>query len=127
ATDVLNLCETADPYRAAVHRWEPIPDAEPAPSLDWLRQQIGFIEIQRDRGRVVFVHCRGGVSRSGLGGAADLMARHGWSRDEALAFVRSRRDVVRPKPAFMGLLQEWERSLAEEPGSRGPVGSEGRP
>lgn len=41
---VLNLCETEDPYRAEVHRWEPIRDAEPAPSLEWLRVQVTFIE-----------------------------------------------------------------------------------
>src|SRR5262245_52501802 len=36
---VLNLCESEDPYRVESHRWEPIRDAEPAPSLDWLREQ----------------------------------------------------------------------------------------
>jgi protein phosphatase slingshot len=111
ATAVLNLCETEDPYQAEVHRWEPIPDAEPAPSLDWLRRQVGFVTAQRQAGRTVFVHCRNGVSRGGLVVVGYLMARHGWSRDEALGFVRSRRPVVRPNPAFMRLLQEWEESL----------------
>jgi protein-tyrosine phosphatase len=110
-TAVLNLCEAEDPYQAAVHRWEPIQDSEPAPSLDWLRQQVDFIQAQRDAGRVVFVHCRNGVSRSGLVVVAYLMARRGCSREEALTFVRSRREVVRPNPAFMELLNEWERSL----------------
>jgi protein-tyrosine phosphatase len=94
----------------AAHRWEPIPDAEPAPNLDWLRRQVGFIEEQRQAGRAVFVHCRNGVSRSGMVVVAYLMAQHGWSRDEALTFVRSKRDVARPNPAFMRLLKEWERS-----------------
>src|SRR3712207_7074166 len=39
-----SLCESEDPYRAEAHRWEPIPDAEPVPSLDWLRAQVAFIE-----------------------------------------------------------------------------------
>jgi hypothetical protein len=107
---VLNLCETEDPYRVAVHRWEPIPDAEPAPTLDWLRQQVGFIAEQRGAGRTVFVHCRNGVSRSGMVVVAYLMARHGWPLDEALTFVRSKRDIVRPNPAFMRLLEEWEQT-----------------
>jgi protein-tyrosine phosphatase len=110
-TAVLNLCETEDLYQVAVHRWEPIRDAAPAPGLDWLRQQVEFIEAQRQAGRSVFVHCRNGVSRSGLVVLAYLMARKGWSRDEALAFVRSRRPVVRPNPAFMHLLSEWEQSV----------------
>jgi protein-tyrosine phosphatase len=115
AAAVLNLCETEDAYRMATHRWEPIADTEPAPTLDWLREQVGFIEAQRQAGRAVFVHCRNGVSRSGLVVVAHLMARHGWSLDESLAFVRSKRDVVRPNPAFMRLLKEWEQSLQTEP------------
>jgi hypothetical protein len=108
---VLNLCESEDPYRMASHKWEPIRDAEPAPSLDWLRQQISFIESERAAGRIVFVHCRNGVSRSGMVMAAYLMWREKWSRDKALEFLRSRRPGVRPNPAFMQLLAEWEKSL----------------
>jgi hypothetical protein len=111
AEAVLNLCEAEDPYRVATHRWEPIRDGEPAPGLEWLRDQVGFIGAQRESGRAVFVHCRNGVSRSGMVVTAYLMARHGWSRDDALTFVRSRREMVRPNPAFMRLLREWEQSL----------------
>jgi Dual specificity phosphatase, catalytic domain len=111
AKAVLNLCETEDSYLLVAHRWEPIPDTEPAPTLDWLREQVRFIEAQRESGRAVFVHCRNGVSRSGMVVVAYLMSRHRWSRDEALTFVRSRRDIVPPNPAFMRLLQEWEQAL----------------
>jgi atypical dual specificity phosphatase len=110
-TAVLNLCETADPYHVEVERWRPIPDAEPAPSLDWLGEQVGFVESQRRAGRVVFVHCLNGVSRSGLVVVAYLMAHEGWPRDEALRYVRSARPDVRPNPAFMRLLLEWEDSV----------------
>jgi hypothetical protein len=108
---VLNLCEQEDRYRCVVQRWEPIPDAAPAPGLDWLREQVEFIETQRRAGRVTFVHCRNGVSRSGLVVTAALMARHGWTLDRALAFVRSRRPITRPNPAFLELLREYERHL----------------
>jgi hypothetical protein len=108
AKAVLNLCEVEDPYKVVAHRWEPIRDAEPAPSLDWLQEQVEFIETEREAGRAVFVHCRNGVSRSGMVVVAYLMALHGWSRDETLTFVRSRRPMVRPNPAFMRLLREWE-------------------
>jgi hypothetical protein len=108
---VLNLCESEDPYRVESHRWESIRDAEPVPSLDWLRSQVAFIESERAAGRTVFVHCRNGVSRSGMVVVAYFMAHHGWSRDEAVVFVRSRRPGLRPNPAFMQLLLEWERLL----------------
>ena len=108
---VLNLCESEDSYRVESHRWEPIRDAEPVPSLEWLREQVRFIESERATGRAVFVHCHNGVSRSGMVVVAYYMARNGWSRDEAMEFVRSRRPGLRPNPAFMQLLLEWERSL----------------
>jgi protein-tyrosine phosphatase len=110
---VLNLRETEDPYQVEVHKWSPIPDREPAPSLDWLREQVEFIDAQRRAGRPVFVHCQAGISRSAMVVIAYEMSHHGWTRDEALAFVRSKRSVVRPNPAFMQLLLEWERLLRE--------------
>ena len=103
---VLNLCEVEDRYLAEVHRWEPIHDAEPAPSNDWLRRQVDFIDAQRRAGLSVFVHCQAGVSRGGMVVIAYLMSRDGWTRDEALTFVRSKRPAVRPNPAFMRLLLE---------------------
>ena len=45
---VLNLCEIEDPYQAEVHRWMKIPDAEPAPDLDWLKEAVG---CERSRSR----------------------------------------------------------------------------
>jgi hypothetical protein len=108
---VLNLCQVEDAYQAEIHRWQPIPDAAPAPSLDWLRQQVAFIDEQRRAGLPVYVHCQAGVSRGGMVTVAYLMSRNGWSRDESLQFVRSRREIVNPNPAFMVLLLEWQQSL----------------
>lgn len=110
---VLNLCETEDPYQAEAHRWEPIRDGEPAPSLDWLREQVAFIESQRKAGKGVYVHCLNGVSRSAMVLAAYLMKRERWSRDEAIDYLRSRRPEVRPNPAFLQLLSDWEKALAD--------------
>ena len=108
---VLNLCESEDPYRVESQRWAPIPDAEPAPGLDWLKAQVAFIDAERSAGRTVYVHCRNGVSRSGMVVVAYLMAHYGWSRDRAIEFVRARRPGLRPNPAFMRLLLEWEASM----------------
>jgi hypothetical protein len=113
---VLNLCEAEDPYQEEAHKWEPIHDGEPVPTLAWLQQQVEFIDAQRRAGRTVFVHCRNGASRGGLVTVAYVMWLHGWSRDRALEFVRSRREVVRPNPAFMSMLLEWEQSLKRQAG-----------
>ncbi len=106
---VLNLSESADPYESEVHVWEPIPDAAPAPDLQWLQRQVEWIGAQRSAGRRVFVHCRNGVSRSGMVVVAYLMHKNRWSWEQSLEFVRSKRPVTRPNPAFMDLLAEWER------------------
>lgn len=105
---VLNLCETEDPYRAKTHVWEPIADAPPAPSIEWLRKQVDWIRAQRKSGQNVYVHCAAGVSRSGMVVVAYEMDERGISRDEALALVREKRPEVRPNPTFMKLLDEWE-------------------
>jgi hypothetical protein len=109
---VLNVCKTEDCYRAEVHRWQPIRNAEPGPTLDWVRVQIDFIDAQRRSGRPVFVHCHGGVSRSAMVVVAHLMERHGWNRDQALDYVRERRPVVCLNPVFDRVLLEWERTLS---------------
>jgi hypothetical protein len=110
-TAVVNLCESEDRYACEEHLWEPIPDGEPVPRLDWLRRMVEFIDARRQAGMTTYVHCRNGVSRSGMVVVAYLMFKHGWGRDEALAFVRTRRSHVRPNPAFMELLLEWQREL----------------
>jgi Dual specificity phosphatase, catalytic domain len=108
---VLNLCEVEDSYPMQVGRWQPIHDGSPAPSLDWLRSQVEFIESARSAHHAVYVHCMNGASRSSMVMAAYLMRREHWSRDQALEFLRTRRSEVRPNPAFLSLLLEWEKSL----------------
>jgi Dual specificity phosphatase, catalytic domain len=116
---VLNLCESEDPYQSEVHVWKPIRDAEPAPSNNWLLEQVRFIDVQRHAGKVVYVHCRAGVSRSGMVVAAYIMFKNKWTRDEALAFLRSKRPIIRPNSAFMERLSEWEKVIqSQEPTPR---------
>lgn len=111
---VINLCEKEDPYRCEWHVWEPIADGEPAPSLDWLRRMVALLDEKQRANVTTYVHCRNGVSRSGLLIVAYEMWKNHGSRDEALAFVRSKRPITRPNPAFMRLLLEWERVVKGE-------------
>jgi hypothetical protein len=106
---VLNLCELEDPYKADNHRWMMIPDAEPAPPLDWIRKAVDYVTERRKEGTVTYVHCAVGRSRAGLVTTAYLMADRGWSRDRALEYIRAKRPEVSPNPAFMDRLLEWER------------------
>jgi hypothetical protein len=114
-TAVLNLCEVQDVYECEVHAWQPIRDSGPAPSIDWLQKQVDFVATQRDAGRITYVHCFAGASRSGLVVTAYLMRKHHWTRDEAMAHLRERRPQLRPNPALMELLSEWERKEPRTP------------
>jgi hypothetical protein len=115
---VVNLCGREDRYRAEAALWEPVFERGREPSLEWLRRVVGFIDAQRRTGRTTYVHCLAGMNRSGAAVTAYLMSEHGWGRDEALAFVRSRRPQVQPNPTLLRLLGEWEQELA----SRRPGG-----
>jgi hypothetical protein len=111
ARAVLNVGETRDPYTVEAHRWEPIPDLGPAPSLDWLLSQVEFIDQQRKAGRAVYVHCRAGVNRSAMVMTAYLMWRDKLTRDEALERIQSKRRRSRPFEVYQQYLLEWEKSL----------------
>jgi protein-tyrosine phosphatase len=75
---------------------------------------VDFVRTQQDNGRQTYVHCAQGVSRCGLVVTAYFMEENGCTRDEALAYIRSKRPNVRPHPVFMKLLTEWESVLAAE-------------
>jgi protein-tyrosine phosphatase len=111
---VLNLCRSKDPYECEVHRWDPISDTAPAPSVAWLRQNVEFIEAQRRNYVTTYVHCRAGVSRAGLVTTAYLIKKHQWTRDRALEFIRTKRPQVRPNAHFMERLREWENVVLAE-------------
>jgi hypothetical protein len=108
---VLNLCRRDDPFRTDHDVWEPIPDRAPAPDLAWLRRMVELIAARRREGVTVYIHCRNGVSRSGLVVVAYEMYKHHWTQDEALAFVRSQRPLIRPNAAFRARLLEWGQEL----------------
>lgn len=109
---VLNVCEFEDSYKVKHHKWSPIRDASPAPSLAWLKEQVDFVEAQQQAGRITYVHCRMGHSRGAMVVVAYTMRKNGWTRDAALAYVRERRPAIRPNPAFMKLLLDWEAALS---------------
>ncbi|XP_046959633.1 dual specificity phosphatase 29-like isoform X2 [Vanessa cardui] len=69
-----------------------------------------FIDEGISRGGRVLVHCMMGVSRSATCAIAFLMIKRGMTLTEALALVRSRRDI-HPNDGFIRQLQELDREL----------------
>jgi hypothetical protein len=107
---VLNLCDRPDTYSVDSSLWEPIDGSDP-PGLEWLRRVVAFIDGGRRAGVTTYVHCLAGMNRSGMVVTAYLMHERHWTRDQALAFVQSRRPEVQPNPAFLRFLGEWEETL----------------
>jgi atypical dual specificity phosphatase len=110
---VLNVCEVKDAYAVKFSKFSPIKDSRPAPSLDWLKEQVAFVDEHRKADRAVFVHCAVGMSRSGMVVIAYLMQRDGLTRDQALKVVKAKRELVQPNPSFMDLLADWEAELTK--------------
>ncbi len=106
---VLNVCTFEDKFRVKYEKWMPILDAEPAPTLDWLRDAVRFVDDNRKKDRPTYIHCYAGISRSGMVVMAYLMQKNNWTRDDTLAFVRKTRPIADPNPAFMERLLEWEK------------------
>ncbi len=109
---VVNLCGRADAYDAEASLHAPVFEGGKEPDIEWLRDVVAFIEAQRRAGRTTYVHCLAGMNRSAAAMTAYLMKSRGWGRDEALAFVKTRRPQAHPNPTLMRLLSEWERKLA---------------
>lgn len=80
---------------------------------------VKFIDEERRAGRIVYVHCFGGMNRTGMVITAYLMYEHGWTRDDALAFAQTKRPQLQPNLIMMRLLAEWERELRDPTGGRG--------
>jgi hypothetical protein len=111
---VVNLCGREDPYSVEASLWEPVFESGKEPSLEWLSRVVEFIATQRRAGRTTYVHCLAGMNRSGAAVTAYLMQEHGWSRDEALAYLQKKRPQVQPNSTLMRLLAEWENALKEK-------------
>lgn len=111
---VLNLCDAPDRFEVEASQTAVITDGHKSPGIDWLRERVEFVDTQRKDGKTTYIHCNAGVSRSGLVITAYVMFKHNWSRDRALAYVKSKRPQIQPNPTFMKLLAEWEASMTEQ-------------
>ena len=58
------------------------------PTSDDLRETLDFVDAQLAQGNRVYLHCRGGIGRTGMVAACYLM-RRGSSAEEALARLRA--------------------------------------
>jgi len=114
-THVVNVAAQLDPaYPSRIcYKWVKIYDNEREKKafgkhLDDLTEFIHSVRTQNGR---VFVHCQSGISRSPTVILAYLLRFHSMDYDSAYHFLKAKRVVTRPNPAFKQLLVEYEHTL----------------
>jgi protein-tyrosine phosphatase len=84
------LKEEAADFEVKVERFNfPIPDFD-VPSINLMKKILDTIDGQLERGHNVYVHCIGGIGRTGTTVACHLI-RHGLTGEEAMAELQSLR------------------------------------
>ncbi|KAM4732935.1 protein phosphatase Slingshot homolog 3 [Anableps anableps] len=86
-------------------------DVEATDLLAHWPDTYNFINSARKSGQAVLVHCKMGVSRSASTVIAYAMKQQRWSLDEALAYVRDRRSIIKPNDGFLKQLQTYSGIL----------------
>jgi len=85
----------------------PIRDVESEDIKSHLKQTTQFIDDAVKSGGKVLIHCVYGISRSATIVAAWIMSRNGYTVDEAIHFLKKKRDCVDPNPAFRDQLEQF--------------------
>jgi hypothetical protein len=99
----------SEEYEGKLHIQIPIDDISSTnirPVFDWCVPKILHFLSE---GKKVFVHCHAGISRSVSVVIATLMKKNGWSYDDTLHYVASKRlQMTCPNFGFMYALKEFE-------------------
>lgn len=86
-------------------------DEEETELLHHFNEAHSFITEAKEKGAKVLVHCKMGVSRSASCVIAHIMKTRGWSLEKAINHVKSKRSCIKPNPAFMRQLEEYQGIL----------------
>lgn len=113
---VVDLCHYKDVKSRVKYSHEidslylPVYDC-PTNSIDWAEQGSVFIESEIEKGKIVYVHCYYGISRSSTLVLHYLMTRNQMKLNEALSLLRDKRPIVCPTFGFIKGLSELDAKL----------------
>ncbi|OBZ65648.1 Dual specificity protein phosphatase 13 isoform A [Grifola frondosa] len=94
----------------------PLQDSPFAELADYLPTATAFVaNALRDPNARVLVHCMQGVSRSTSVVCAFLIAHYGWTPEQAVAYVKSKRSSAEPNCGFVKQLAEYAQTLKGAP------------
>ncbi|XP_078393847.1 protein phosphatase Slingshot homolog 1-like, partial [Cetorhinus maximus] len=86
-------------------------DEEVTDLLSQWEQSYRFILSARSSGSRCLVHCKMGVSRSASTVMAYAMKEYDWDLEQAYAYVKERRRVVKPNSGFLNQLRTYQGIL----------------
>jgi len=97
-----------------IYKTVPVRDVESENIQMHLEETTEFIKTAIESGGKVFVHCVCGVSRSATIIAAWMMSKDGYTAEEAISQLQSRRECVDPNPSFREQLDLLEDNIIEK-------------
>ncbi|GMS86707.1 hypothetical protein PENTCL1PPCAC_8882, partial [Pristionchus entomophagus] len=110
---ILNMTQEVDnffPHRF-VYRKVWVDDEAGTPLLSHWNATNKFIKTAKESGNSVLVHCKKGISRSASTVIAYAMKEYEWTLEEALEFVKKRRNCITPNEGFMEQLRIFDGAL----------------
>ncbi|XP_020500228.1 protein phosphatase Slingshot homolog 2 isoform X1 [Labrus bergylta] len=110
---ILNVTREIDNFFPGTFEYHNIRvyDEEATNLLEYWNDTYKFISKARKAGSKCLVHCKMGISRSASTVIAYAMKEYGWDLDTALEYVKEKRAVTKPNPAFMKQLEEYQGIL----------------
>ena len=97
------------PFGVDFYLWIPVTNHEP-PTPDQLEFGVSVLEKLIMMGKKIYVHCKNGHGRAPTLVSAYLIKR-GKTREEAIAFIKSKRPSVHLEEVQKQALQKFARSL----------------
>lgn len=92
----------------------PLEDDGSSPILEFLPTALDFIALaEKEKGKIL-VHCMGGINRSVVTVLAYLIRDRGYSLENAVRLVTSKRPCVCPHYKYRRLLAEFEKQIRGE-------------
>ena len=89
--DLTDESQQRTPYarflNEVLHQWFPIKDVSVSESKAYTQSILDAIDGHIDLGRLVYIHCWGGIGRTGLI-VGCWLSRHGYPKEEALSRLR---------------------------------------
>ncbi|XP_049778016.1 dual specificity protein phosphatase 19 [Schistocerca cancellata] len=110
-THILSLGVRAEQFDGFEYKFVEALDLPDTDIVSFLEPSFEFLKKVKDSNGCVFIHCNAGISRSATVVIAYLIKECGMTFTEAFAYLKERREAIRPNDGFIKQLKQYENSL----------------